>query len=76
MGRVQSTTIINISIHALRTEGDTGKVIKCSALDNFYPRPPYGGRHNQLNAAIPVILFLSTPSVRRATFKLTIKAHR
>ena len=34
-----------ISIHALRTEGDT--VCRAAGRDNphFYPRPPYGGRH-------------------------------
>ena len=35
----------DISIHALREEGDAsaGAAVSCSA--NFYPRPPRGGRH-------------------------------
>ena len=34
---------------------------------NFYPRPPRGGRHFQCVFQFGVILFLSTPSARRAT---------
>ena len=33
-----------ISIHALREEGDWGKVDFASIFVNFYPRPPRGGR--------------------------------
>ena len=56
-----------ISIHALRTEGDAraGKVHQI--FSHFYPRPPYGGRHHRLSAMDSRDLFLSTPSVRRAT---------
>ena len=38
-------TDICISIHALREEGDFGVVVFSGILDNFYPRPPRGGRH-------------------------------
>ena len=34
-----------ISIHALREEGDLFFLIQQRQLDNFYPRPPRGGRH-------------------------------
>ena len=56
-----------ISIHALREEGD-GKHRRTSyPQQNFYPRPPRGGRPiNQLRQAFQ-IQFLSTPSARRAT---------
>ena len=34
----------NISIHALREEGDTSTALLCQSNRNFYPRPPRGGR--------------------------------
>ena len=34
---------------------------------NFYPRPPRGGRRLHHAALEPALLFLSTPSARRAT---------
>ena len=34
----------NISIHALREEGDAAPRGPKSARNNFYPRPPRGGR--------------------------------
>ena len=80
----------DISIHALREEGDgfTQELV-CEEL-NFYPRPPRGGRpvtlgcsHIRvmisihalreegdmclLNLMLNVLIFLSTPSARRAT---------
>ena len=33
----------------------------------FYPRPPRGGRRHRAAQAFPGLLFLSTPSARRAT---------
>ena len=33
-----------ISIHALREEGDAVILVKRHFRDNFYPRPPRGGR--------------------------------
>ena len=33
-----------ISIHALRVEGDRGILISRKRYDDFYPRPPGGGR--------------------------------
>ena len=38
---------INISIHALREEGDGPGSPACARCGNFYPRPPRGGRHEK-----------------------------
>ena len=35
-----------ISIHALREEGDQGVFAILPGRDHFYPRPPRGGRHS------------------------------
>ena len=56
-----------ISIHALREEGDkSAKKPRCG-LQNFYPRPPRGGRRGHPHAQGADRKFLSTPSARRAT---------
>ena len=34
---------------------------------DFYPRPPRGGRLLFISSFVPLLLFLSTPSARRAT---------
>ena len=101
-----------ISIHALREEGDVQRPAERRRTGNFYPRPPRGGRHTKTapkkgatrisihalreegdavqaknsgtytisihalreegdyasrSLSLSVILFLSTPSARRAT---------
>ena len=57
-----------ISIHALREEGDSGMRSGALNRSNFYPRPPRGGRLVSLNIkAAPDLQFLSPPSARRAT---------
>ena len=56
-----------ISIHALREEGDIYRVSYLTRTKNFYPRPPRGGRPPHGAHRGMVILFLSTPSARRAT---------
>ena len=38
------TLVVEISIHALREEGDGVKLTVIFTLSNFYPRPPRGGR--------------------------------
>ena len=58
----------DISIHALREEGDTLQSKSTERLFDFYPRPPRGGRraqHGRLSTRRRT--FLSTPSARRAT---------
>ena len=58
---------IYISIHALREEGDAWSTTRSSCGQDFYPRPPRGGRQvvSVRGPADPE--FLSTPSARRAT---------
>ena len=58
---------ILISIHALREEGDRVRFLRSSQRHNFYPRPPRGGRRPASSSLLFRILFLSTPSARRAT---------
>ena len=60
-------TDTSISIHALREEGDVLQVHHLFDLGNFYPRPPRGGRPAAMDTKIHRMLFLSTPSARRAT---------
>ena len=58
-----------ISIHALRGEGDPHYLTVNLPPANFYPRPPWGGRlHGHLQGR-QIALFLSTPSVGRATIR-------
>ena len=56
-----------ISIHALREEGDVLEEILSRAPDDFYPRPPRGGRRVLSEKTTETEKFLSTPSARRAT---------
>ena len=56
-----------ISIHALREEGDHTSTGKEVAEENFYPRPPRGGRLIASHYLSFPFQFLSTPSARRAT---------
>ena len=62
---------VDISIHALRVEGDVCVVVLFNRVYNFYPRPPGGGRLNSLTTRCISILFLSTPSGWRATKQAT-----
>ena len=57
----------SISIHALREEGDTPFQLGSILTEDFYPRPPRGGRQEHERRHQTVMLFLSTPSARRAT---------
>ena len=56
-----------ISIHALREEGDRFLPALGSSHRHFYPRPPRGGRQCSLTFPKSLLIFLSTPSARRAT---------
>ena len=62
-GNVQSV----ISIHALREEGDPVPSSETTSVEDFYPRPPRGGRPALLRCPGRSAQFLSTPSARRAT---------
>ena len=65
--------IVPISIHALREEGDYPDIQKFLKRLNFYPRPPRGGRLVYALIGSALILFLSTPSARRATAGRKVK---
>ena len=58
---------LEISIHALREEGDSSLWITQPSICYFYPRPPRGGRHGFTPFSSHSFTFLSTPSARRAT---------
>ena len=61
----------DISIHALREEGDRQCLRRaCMPCTDFYPRPPRGGRRYKLILSGTPMQFLSTPSARRATHTL------
>ena len=65
---VQDTgSLIKISIHALREEGDLLCMQGKDILLDFYPRPPRGGRLPTAAMFRNLLAFLSTPSARRAT---------
>ena len=63
--------LLPISIHALREEGDRDQTILTTFDSDFYPRPPRGGRHVKIWNEFFRDQFLSTPSARRATVKVT-----
>ena len=56
-----------ISIHALREEGDQVSAAHREQHGDFYPRPPRGGRPFREHTQSKPLIFLSTPSARRAT---------
>ena len=62
-----SPKLWRISIHALREEGDHSGQGNGCRCNNFYPRPPRGGRLNGSGSIDVGGIFLSTPSARRAT---------
>ena len=64
-----SRTSSEISIHALREEGDRSRKQPSSTARYFYPRPPRGGRRPVLALVGAAFKFLSTPSARRATHR-------
>ena len=63
----RTDTVILISIHALREEGDDDCGGDPFTVCDFYPRPPRGGRRGKYKDMIAARIFLSTPSARRAT---------
>ena len=50
----------------------------CATFCDFYPRPPRGGRQGNTAALSVTTIFLSTPSARRATDKLSrvVRTHQ
>ena len=61
------TLLTDISIHALREEGDGCSTTTTPSQTYFYPRPPRGGRRRRSRPRSSLSAFLSTPSARRAT---------
>ena len=59
--------IEQISIHALLAEGDGSAAAQRPQQRDFYPRPPCGGRQKAVDQVTDDEVFLSTPSLRRAT---------
>ena len=56
-----------ISIHALLAESDTRSIIRTFCASNFNPRSPCGERREVYQVEIPLVIFQSTLSLRRAT---------
>ena len=65
--RMPPRKVRQISIHALRVEGDLVEIIMRGCKIHFYPRPPGGGRRTLSSTRRRTSLFLSTPSGWRAT---------
>ena len=63
---------MSISIHALREEGDEAWAEYRMKPNNFYPRPPRGGRPELILQTRAPGQFLSTPSARRATWYIIV----
>ena len=61
-------SIVIISTHPPREEGDGRAAVTVLLSNNFYPRPPRGGRLGFCHRSASHNRFLSTPSARRATF--------
>ena len=58
-----------ISIHALLAESDLKNAITAAPQQDFYPRSPCGERPNLLILEASAKIFLSTLSLRRATWQ-------
>ena len=54
-----------------------GRPVRCCrpacSHHHFYPRPPRGGRQTAVSTAVKGLIFLSTPSARRATSPTTTR---
>ena len=60
-----------ISIHALLAESDNKARFMQTALEHFYPRSPCGERRRFSSVIFSAYVFLSTLSLRRATYNCT-----
>ena len=67
MRRSDPKRVKEISIHALRGEGDLREYGAFVHHLDFYPRPPRGGRRLKHAHCHGFFVFLSTPSAGRAT---------
>ena len=67
---------VQISIHALREEGDTRSRMKTAGFRAFLSTPSARRATNQKpSISLPFTIFLSTPSARRATKMLCEKGN-
>ena len=66
-------TVKFLSTPSARRATGSGREVEAEP-DNFYPRPPRGGRRHLILLFCHGILFLSTPSARRATAKAEKKS--
>ena len=57
----QPSTHEDISIHALREEGDAAAAAASASYSHFYPRPPRGGRHDEAVRAEGCVNFYPRP---------------
>ena len=63
-----------ISIHALLAESDNSRANHIERNKDFYPRSPCGERLLAAHWVLSTLIFLSTLSLRRATFKMPVPA--
>ena len=66
--------VFAISIHALLAESDNVRIRSLSNGYNFYPRSPCGERRAGPYTPVPISIFLSTLSLRRATMDVALAA--
>ena len=64
----QDTTPVCVSIHALLAESDASRLAWLASCPRFYPRSPCGERLEKVPADVFYSAFLSTLSLRRATY--------
>ena len=67
-GSCEGVSLLRISIHALLAESDNPMISVDKIADYFYPRSPCGERLRTLRTVSVKKTFLSTLSLRRATF--------
>ena len=67
---IDFSTVIRISIHSLRGEGDRCSCNGVRSREHFNPLPPWGGRLRAIVIPLYISLFQSTPSVGRETLHL------
>ena len=67
----QQPASINISIHALREEGDLESAAGSAGQEDFYPRPPRGGRPGLTAWPAVTAMLISIHALREEGDKLT-----
>ena len=77
-GRCQTAHGVDISIHALREEGDVFPVWIRSQTSYFYPRPPRGGRQQKQRENTLLLSHYTPPctNCKEMSANQTAKSHR